>query len=143
VTASNEIETWAREHEAAWEVAPLFEVVKGEGRRQTGFEIRIYVQTERVSESDLEAVQSRAREIAATVVPRDDTALEFEVGSYDAGQYERRETGYASEIVVPIQATFDDAERQASPAVIAQILAGIEERLGGLGLKPKAWDSQR
>jgi hypothetical protein len=137
------IREWAREHEAAWEVEPLFEGIKGEGRRQTGFEIRVYVQTERVAAGGLDAVYARARELAEMVVPREDSELEFEVGSYDAGEYERRETGFATEIMIPICATFQDPERQLAPAVSARILRGIEERLGGLGLRPKAWDSER
>jgi hypothetical protein len=142
-TTDDDVRTWAREHEAAWELVPLQEIVKGEGRRQTGFEIRIYAQTEHVNASEVGAVYARAREIAETVVPRQETGLEFDVSDYDAGRYERRETGYASEIVVPIQATFEDPEKPPDAAATRRILSGIEARLRDLGLRPKAWDARR
>jgi hypothetical protein len=70
-------------------------------------------------------------------------ALEFEVGDYDAGQYERRATGYASEIVVPIQATFAGPEGQPEGCAAHEILSRVETRLRDLGLTAKAWDARR
>ena len=143
MTTTEDVHNWARGHEAAWELVPLQEFVKGEGRRQTGFEIRIYAQTEHEDASEVEAVYARAREIAEAVVPGQETELEFEVSDYDSGQYERRETGYANEIVVPIQATFEDPERPPDAGATQRILSAIEARLRELGLKPKAWDARR
>jgi len=143
VATTDDVRDWARGHEAAWELVPLQEFVKGEGRRQTGFEIRIYAQTEHEDASEVETVYARAREIAEAVVPGHETALEFEVSDYDAGLYERRETGYAAEIVVPIQATFEDPESPPDAAATQRVLSAIEARLRDLGLKPKAWDARR
>lgn len=143
MTALGEMQDWARRYEAAWEVEPLIEVVKGLGRRQNGLEIRIFAQVEHASPADVAAIEARVRHIAQAVVPQGGTPLEFEVGSFDDAEYERRETGFADEVVVPILVTFGTAQAAPEPQVVSQVLASLEARLRELGLKPKAWDSNR
>jgi hypothetical protein len=138
-----DIRDWARRYEAAWEVQPLIEVVKGVGQRQNGFEISIFAQVEHASPEDVAAIETRVRQIAEAVVPHEGTPLDFEVRSFDDTEYERPETGYAEEVVVPIEVTFGTAHEAPEPKLVAHILASLEARLRELGLKPKAWDSNR
>ncbi len=143
MASTEDIRDWARRYEAAWEVEPLIEVVKGAGRRQNGFDIRIFAQVEHAKEDDVAAIRKRVRQIAQTVVPHDDVSLEFEVPWDDDAEYERPETGYADEVVVPIQVTFGTADAAPDQEAIAHVLASLEARLRDLGLRPKAWDSNR
>jgi hypothetical protein len=143
MTETEAIQAWARRYEVAWEVEPLIEVVKGLGRRQNGFEISIFAQVEHASPADVAAIETRVRQLAEAVVPHEDTPLDFEVRSSDDSEYERPETGYAEEVVVPIEVTFGTAHEAPDPKLVAHVLASIEARLRGLGLKPKAWDSNR
>ena len=80
---------------------------------------------ERVDPQEIGVLCARVREIAEAVVPRDETPLDFELGSCGGEQYERRETGYAREVAVPIQATFEDPERQPDPALTRALIGGL------------------
>jgi hypothetical protein len=137
------IEAWAARHEACWEIAPLVEMVKGEGVIQTGFELRIFAQTEHAPDERVATIFEAAYAIAAHVIPRSDLPLQFDVGAYDQSTHLRPETGFAAEIVVPIEVTFDDPHVKLSSAQVERVVAPIEAELRALGLKPKAWDAQR
>lgn len=139
----DETREWARRHEAAWEIEPLYEVVAGEGRRQTGYELRIYAQVGSESEDASQELTAHARHIAREVAPVGDVPLESEVRAYDAGELERPETGFADEIVVPVALIFADHEHPPTAQATAAIIAAIEAKLLQLGLKARAWDSQR
>jgi hypothetical protein len=138
-----EVRAWAQRFEAAWEITPLVEVVKGEGRRQTGFELRIYAQIEHADPHAGGSIHSRIRQIAERVIPHEHTPLEFEVGEYDSEEYLRRETGYAAEVMVPIVVTYADPDHPPKPDVVHLVMTAIETRLGELGVRPKAWDARR
>ncbi len=139
----DEMREWATRHEAAWEIAPLLEGVKGQGREQTGFELRIYAQLRDGSDEEAVAAAAQARRVASEVVARPGSAFELEIGSYEDGEVERPETGFADEVVVPVTLTFKDLGHPPRPEEDAQALSAIEAELGSLGLKPRAWDSVR
>jgi len=143
VAEQDETRDWARQHEAAWEIAPLYEVVAGEGKKQTGYELRIYAQVDSQSESAGEELAAHARRIAREVAPVGDVPLEFEVRAYDSGELERPETGFADEIVVPVALTFEDPEHPPADKTANAMISAIEAKLVLLGLKPHAWDSRR
>lgn len=139
----DETTEWARRHEAAWEITPLYEVVKGEGKTQTGYELRIYAQVDSQAEDAIAELTAHVRRIAQEVVPTGELPLECEVRAYDEGEWERPETGYADEVVVPVALTFTDPAHPPSAAVAAAIIAAVEAKLHLLGLKLRAWDSRR
>jgi len=142
VTGAETTREWAERHEAAWEIAPLYETVKGEGRTQTGYELRIYAQLGSQADGALEELTARVRQIAQEVAQMGDLPVESEVRTYDEGEYERPETGFADEVVVPVLLTFSDPEHPPVAAEAAAVIAAVESRLRDLGLKPRAWDSR-
>jgi hypothetical protein len=139
----DETRAWAAQHEAAWEIVPLHEVVKGQGRTQTGFELRIFAQVAGQSQGEIDDVTDRARRIARQALPRATAPLEWELGSYEDGECERPETGFADEVAVPVELTFEDPAHPPRLDESGPVLAAIEARLRELGLKPRAWDASR
>jgi len=137
------IRQWVARHEACWEMAPLVEVIKGAGRKQTGVELRIYAQVEHEDEAEIEAAYAQVRSLAEQLAPVGDSTLEFDVEDYDEGETLRGETGFAEEVMVPIVMSFRDPDHQPDHAALARIMDPIEAKLRELGLKPKAWDSKR
>lgn len=139
----DETSEWAQRHEAAWEITPLYEVVKGEGKTQTGYELRIYAQVDSQAEKAIDELTARVRRIAQEVVPAGELPLECEVRAYDEGEWERPETGFADEVVVPVALTFTDPAHPPTAETAAVVITAVEAKLQLLGLKPRAWDSRR
>lgn len=80
----SDLTAWAREHAARFEVAPLFEMVKGE-RVQVGFTVSLYARlpldkapgAER--RADAAAIRERLAEVVQSLVPREGSRARVEI----------------------------------------------------------------
>lgn len=135
------VRDWVVRHKVCWEMAPLREMIKGEGLQQTGVEIVLLAQvplsgnTER---NEAEAVESYrgAEWIAEHVLPPDCDGLHCHVEGFDHSAHLRPETRFAPEVEARIRI---DVGRQADPVKLRQTMEGIQQRLHELGVQNRVW----
>ena len=135
------VRDWVVRHKVCWEMAPLREMIKGEGLQQTGVEIVLLAQvplsgnTER---NEAEAVESYrgAEWIAEHVIPPDCDGLHCQVEGFDHSAHLRPETRFAPEVEARIRI---DVGRQADPVKLRQTMEGIQQRLHELGVQNRVW----
>lgn len=135
------VRDWVVRHKVCWEMAPLREMIKGEGLQQTGVEIVLLAQvplsgnTER---NEAEAVESYrgAEWIAEHVLPPDCEGLHCHVEGFDHSAHLRPETRFAPEIEARIRI---DVGREADPLKLKQVMEGIQQRLHELGVQNRVW----
>ncbi len=139
-----ECRTWAQQAKAAWEVTPLIEMEKGV-QVQVGFELNLYARVptdipegpER--QAAIEALWDRMREIAESLLPLGGADARVEVDPYEAAARLRPETQFAPEIL--LSARLFHGSNLLAPVKPGdrELLKPIEDRLHGLGLKPRSW----
>ncbi len=135
------VRDWVVRHKVCWEMAPLREMIKGEGLQQTGVEIVLLAQvplsgnTER---NEAEAVESwrGAEWIAEHVLPPDCDGLHCHVEGFDHSAHLRPETRFAPEVEARIRI---DVGREADPLKLKQVMEGIQQRLHELGVQNRVW----
>ncbi len=135
------VRDWVVRHKVCWEMAPLREMIKGEGMQQTGVEIVLLAQvplsgnTER---NEAEAVESwrGAEWIAEHVLPPDCEGLHCHVEGFDHSAHLRPETRFAPEVEARIRI---DVGRGADPLQLKQMMEGIQQRLHDLGVQNRVW----
>ncbi len=138
---AEKVRDWVVRHKVCWEMAPLREMIKGEGMQQTGVEIVLLAQvplsgsTER---NEAEAVESYrgAEWIAEHVIPPDCDGLHCQVEGFDHSAHLRPETRFAPEVEARIRI---DVGRQADPLKLKQMMEGIQQRLHELGVQNRVW----
>lgn len=138
---AEKVRDWVVRHKVCWEMAPLREMIKGEGLQQTGVEIVLLAQvplsgnTER---NEAEAVESYrgAEWIAEHVIPPDCDGLHCQVEGFDHSAHLRPETRFAPEVEARIRI---DVGRQADPVKLRQTMEGIQQRLHELGVQNRVW----
>jgi len=138
---AEKVRDWVVRHKVCWEMAPLREMIKGEGMQQTGVEIVLLAQvplsgnTER---NEAEAVESYrgAEWIAEHVIPPDCDGLHCQVEGFDHSAHLRPETRFAPEVEARIRI---DVGRQADPVTLTQTMEGIQQRLHELGVQNRVW----
>ena len=135
------VRDWVVRHKVCWEMAPLREMIKGEGLQQTGVEIVLLAQvplsgnTER---NEAEAVESYrgAEWIAEHVLPPDCDGLHCHVEGFDHSAHLRPETRFAPEVEARIRI---DVGREADPLKLKQVMEGIQQHLHELGVQNRVW----
>lgn len=135
------VRDWVVRHKVCWEMAPLREMIKGEGLQQTGVEIVLLAQvplsgnTER---NEAEAVESwrGAEWIAEHVLPPECDGLHCHVEGFDHSAHLRPETRFAPEVEARIRI---DVGREADPLKLKQVMEGIQQRLHELGVQNRVW----
>lgn len=135
------VRDWVVRHKVCWEMAPLREMIKGEGLQQTGVEIVLLAQvplsgnTER---NEAEAVESwrGAEWIAEHVLPPDCDGLHCHVEGFDHSAHLRPETRFAPEVEARIRI---DVGREADPLKLKQVMEGIQQHLHELGVQNRVW----
>jgi hypothetical protein len=137
------IRIWVQEHEVCWEIAPRVEMLKGQGVVQTGLELSVYAQVEHAAEAEVARIFEKTEQLVEHVIPHSELPLLCRIGTFDHARHLRKETGYAAEVRVPIELTFEDPRHRPSTKDIERCVTPIEARLRELGLKPRAWDSRR
>lgn len=135
---------WAREHRAAFEVAPLMEVRGGE-RLQVGFTLSLYAAApmEKAPGHDRqEAAQQlweELRTLAQSAVPEDErVGARAELEPPHAALL-RPENEFKPEVGLTWRIFHADEYLQAVTAGDRERLAHLEKRLLAMGLKQKAW----
>jgi hypothetical protein len=133
--------SWAKEHKAAWEVEPLFEM-RGAERVQVGYELDLYVRLPAglpTAEQAFTALWDCLREIAESLLPLVGEQARMEVEPFEAAGRLRPETGFAPEVL--LQARLFHATDYFAPAgdQDRDRLRPIEERLAQLGLRARSW----
>ncbi len=139
-----ETQDWARKSKAAWEIAPLVEMHKGE-RVQVGFELSLYARlppdAPGTSEDDaaVEALWDRLQQIAESLLPLAGPGARIEVDPFeDAGRL-RPETNFAPEVL--LTARLVHASDYFAPVGESdrERMKPIETRLTELGLRQRSW----
>ena len=138
---AEKVRDWVVRHKVCWEMAPLREMIKGEGLQQTGVEIVLLAQvplsgnTER---NEAEAVESYrgAEWIAEHVIPPDCDGLHCQVEGFDHSAHLRPETRFAPEVEARIRI---DVGREADPLKLKQVMEGIQQHLHELGVQNRVW----
>ena len=137
-------QAWARENKAAWEVAPLVEMHKGQ-RLQVGFELELYARIPAAasqSEADpavAEALWDELREIAESLLPLAGAGARIDVEPFEAAGRLRPETQFAPEVLLKARlfhssdyfAPVGDGDRER--------MKPLEAQLGALGLRQRCW----
>lgn len=137
-------QAWARENRAAWEVAPLVEMHKGQ-RLQVGFELDLYARIPAPasqSEGDpavAETLWDRLREIAESLLPLAGEGARIELEPFDAAGRLRAETQFAPEVL--LQARLFHSSDYFAPVGEGdrERMRPIELQLGALGLRQRCW----
>ncbi len=139
-----ETQDWARKNKAAWEIAPLIEMRKGE-RVQVGFELSLYARLPPMAgatsedEAAVEGLWDRLREIAESLVPLAGQGARIEIDPFeDAGRL-RPETNFAPEVL--LTARLFHASDYFAPVGEGdrERMKPIEARLAELGLRQRSW----
>lgn len=138
---AEKVRDWVVRHKVCWEMAPLREMIKGEGLQQTGVEVVLMAQvplsgdTER---NEAEAVESYrgAEWLAEHVLPPDCDGLHCHVEGFDHSAHLRPETRFAPEVEARIRI---DVGREADPLKLKQVMEGIQQRLHELGVQNRVW----
>jgi hypothetical protein len=134
------MQAWASENRAAWEIAPLYEMHKGE-RLQVGFELELYARIPGGTPPDdrLEAIWERLREVAESLLPLAGEKARIEVDPFEATGRLRPETNFAPEVL--LQARLFHASDYFAPVQEADRgqIKPIETRLCELGLRRRCW----
>jgi len=139
-----ETQAWARDNKAAWEVAPLVEMHKGE-RLQVGFELEMYaripvaIPPSAEREKVVEALWDRLREIAESLLPIVGDNSRIEVEPFEAAGRLRPETNFAQEVLLQARlfhaadyfAPVGDGDRERVKPLEAQLIA--------IGLRQRSW----
>lgn len=139
-----EIQDWARQNKAAWEVTPLVEMHRGE-RTQVGFELSLYArlppetQASSAEETALEGLWDRLREIAESLLPIAGDGARIEVDPFEAAGRLRPETNFAQEVL--LTARLFHASDYFAPVADADRdrMKPLEARLTALGLRQRSW----
>ncbi|MGE5125654.1 MAG: hypothetical protein ACM3PV_05150 [Betaproteobacteria bacterium] len=139
-----ETQDWARQNKAAWEVAPLVEMHRGE-RTQVGFELSLYArlppetQASSAEETALEGLWDRLREIAESLLPIAGDGARIEIDPFDAAGRLRPETNFAQEVL--LTARLFHASDYFTPVADADRdrMKPLEARLTALGLRQRSW----
>ena len=138
-----QIQQWAHEHKAAWELLPLIEM-HGHARVQIGFHLELYARLPEglePAERDrtLPELWDRLRDVAESLVPEAGADSRLEVEPFDAAGRLRPETGFAPEVLLAARlvhasdyfAPVDENDRRR--------LVPIEDRLRELGFRERSW----
>jgi hypothetical protein len=139
-----ETQDWARLNKAAWEIAPLVEMHKGE-RMQVGFELSLYArlppeaQASAAEEAALEGLWDRLREIAESLLPIAGSGARIEIDPFEAAGRLRPETNFAQEVL--LTARLFHASDYFAPVAEAdrERMKPLEARLAELGLRQHGW----
>ena len=139
-----ETQAWARENGAAWEVAPLVELHRGE-RMQVGFELDLYARIpSEVAPSDgrlgaVEALWDRLHAIAESLLPLLGAAARLDVEPFDAAGRLRPETQFAPEVL--LKARLIHSSDYFAPVAEGdrERMKPLEARLSELGLRERCW----
>jgi hypothetical protein len=134
-----ECRAWAAQVKAAWELAPLIEMERGE-EVQVGFELGLYARVPGDVGADLErqtvveGLWDRLQVIAESLLPLAGEDARLEVDPFDAAARLRPETGFAPEILLTAR-LFHGSDLLA-PVKLGdrERLKPLEDRLHELGL---------
>lgn len=139
-----ECREWAQQVKAAWEVAPLIELERGE-QVQVGFELSLYARAavELPAGADREAAAvatwDRLREIAESLLPLAGADARIEVDPFEAAARLRPETQFAAETLLSARLFHGSDLLAPVRAGDRERLKPAEDRLSELGLKPRSW----
>jgi hypothetical protein len=133
--------SWAKEHKAAWEVEPLFEM-RAAAKVQVGYELDLYARLPAglpTAEQAFTGLWDRLREIAESLLPLVGEQVLMDVEPFEAAGRLRPETGFAPEVL--LQARLSHASDYFAPAgdQDRNRLRPLEERLTELGLRARCW----
>ncbi len=139
-----EIQDWARQNKAAWEVAPLVEMHRGE-RTQVGFELSLYarlppeVQASGEEEAAVEALWDRLREIAESLLSIAGDGARIDVDPFEAAGRLRPETNFAPEVLLTARLLHASDYFAPVADVDRERMKPLEARLTALGLRQRSW----
>ena len=135
---------WAAQVKAAWELAPLIEMARGE-EIQVGFELSLYARAPGDVAADLErqtvveGIWDRLREIAESLVPLVGPDGRLELDPFDDAARLRPETGFAPEVLLSARLFHGSDLLVPAKAGDSERLKPLEERLRELGLRSRCW----
>jgi len=139
-----ETRAWAEQNKAAWELAPLVEMHRGQ-RVQVGFELELYARIPiGIAAGDerqeaVVAIWDRLRQIAESIAPEEPAHSRLDVEAFDAAGRLRPETGFAPEVLLKARIFHASDYFEPASADERRLLRPLEERLRELGLRPKSW----
>ena len=139
-----EIATWAKEHQASFEIAPLIEMHAGQ-KVQVGYEINLFAELPAGAAAGPEREQAvmglweRLRTVAEWLLPPEATKARLDIAPFRAAARLRPENEMEAEVMLTARlfhasdyfAPVDERERLA--------LSVLEKRLTGMGLKQGHW----
>jgi len=133
-----ECRAWAAQVKAAWELAPLIEMERGE-EVQVGFELSLYARVPGGVASSLEravveGIWDRLREIAESLVPLMGADGRLEVDPFDDAARLRPETDFEPEVLLSARLFHGSDPLAPVKAGDRERLKPIEDRLQVLGL---------
>jgi len=140
--AGGDVATWARAHEAGFEVAPLMEIVKGR-QVQLGFEIGLYARlpldkgpgAERRAEAA--KIAEALREIVRTLVPAKGSRARVELEAPRSAVVLEPEGGREPEVAVRARVFHADDYFEEATADEEEKLRAVVQRLAQMGLKER------
>jgi hypothetical protein len=139
-----ECRSWAGQVKAAWELAPLIEMERGQ-EVQVGFELSLYarargdVAADLERQSGVEEIWDRLREVAESLVSLVGPDGRLEVDPFDAAARLRPETGFAPEVLLSARLFHgSDLLIPVKPGD-RERLKPLEDRLHELGLRNGSW----
>lgn len=135
---------WAEQAKAAWEVAPLVQLKRGE-QVQVGFRLELFARLptglppgpER--RAAVEALWDRLREIAESLLPLAGADSRLEIDPFDAATRLRPQTRFAPEVLLAARLFHGPDLLEPVRPGDRERLKPLEERLHELGLKPRSW----
>jgi hypothetical protein len=135
------VRTWAHDARAAFEIAPLFELERGQ-RVQLGFELDLYARIAgglAASEGEISALWDRLREVAESLVGVLGADGRVEIAPFDMADRLRPETDFVPEVLLQARLYHGAEHVAAAPESGSGRIAPLEARLRELGLRPRSW----
>jgi hypothetical protein len=139
-----DVAAWARAHKACFEVAPLFEMVKGR-KAQVGFTVSLYASLPigkgpgEERRADAGKVWEGLREVLQTLVPKEEGRARIEIEAPRTAAFFRPENEMKPEIALSARVFHgDDYFAEVSPEE-REGLSAVTKRLTDMGLKQGHW----
>ncbi len=139
-----ECRSWAAQVKAAWELAPLIEMERGQ-EVQVGFELSLYARppgnlaAELERQGGVEWTWDHLREIAESLLPLLGPDGRLDVDPFDAAARLRPETGFTPEVLLSARLFHgSDLLAPVKPGD-RERLRPLEDRLQELGLRNRSW----
>jgi hypothetical protein len=138
-----ETRAWAERHRAAWELAPLEEMHRGQ-KMQVGFDLQLYARIPAGApgpdqDAAVMAIWDRLREIADSLVLEEPAGDRLEVEAFDLARRLRPETNFEAEVLLTARIVHAADYFEPVSADDRKHLQPLEERLRELGLRHRSW----